>query len=123
MGTHDLVIRNRLYDTAGRPWEGNNTSLKAELVQTSTYWPGIATSSMQRADFPVTYSEAEATECLKIDAKQKEADAQMQQLRDFIGINIDGWVPTANYEEARENNHTSNNKCWQLRIPMRRGEN
>jgi hypothetical protein len=26
----------------------------------------------------------------------------MQRLRDFIGFNIDGWVPTELYEEARE---------------------
>lgn len=102
MGKHDLVVRNRLYDTAGRPWEGDNTSLKAEIVQTSTYWPDIATSAMKEADFPVKYPDAEVTNCLEIDAKQKTADAQMQQLRDFIGVNIDGWVPMEFYEEARE---------------------
>ncbi|KAF2726659.1 hypothetical protein EJ04DRAFT_452903 [Polyplosphaeria fusca] len=83
MGKHDLIVRNRLYDTAGRPWEGDNTSLKAELVQTSTYWPDIATSAMKEANFPVKYPDGD-------------------QLRDFIGINIDGWVPTESYEEARE---------------------
>jgi hypothetical protein len=89
MGKHDLIVRNRLYDTAGRPWEGDNTSLKAELVQTSTYWPDIATSAMKESDFPVQYPDADVTNCLNIDAKQKMADAQMQQLRDFIGVNID----------------------------------
>jgi hypothetical protein len=102
MGKHDLIVRNRLYDTAGRPWEGDNTSLKAELVQTSTYWPDIATSAMKEANFPVEYPDADVTDCLNIDAKQKIADAQLQQLRDFIGVNIDGWVTTESYEEARE---------------------
>ena len=102
MGKHDLIVRNRLYDTAGRPWEGDNTSLKAELVQISTYWPDIATSAMKETNFPVKYPDADVTNCLNIDAKQKIADAQMQQLRDFIGVNIDGWVPTESYEEARE---------------------
>jgi hypothetical protein len=102
MGKHDLVVRNRLYDTAGRPWEGDNTSLKAELIRASTYWPEIATSGMKQAEFPAKYSEAEATECLNIDAKQKDVDAQMQRLRDFIGVNIDGWVPAEMYGEARE---------------------
>ncbi|KAF2856195.1 hypothetical protein T440DRAFT_485328 [Plenodomus tracheiphilus IPT5] len=83
MGKHDLIVRNRLYDTAGRPWEGDNTSLKAELVQTSTYWPDIATSAMKESKFPVKYPDAD-------------------QLRDFIGVNIDGWVPTESYQEARE---------------------
>lgn len=101
MGTYDLVVRNRLYDAAGRPWEGDNTSLKAELVHASNYWPNIATSEMKGAGFPVKYSEAEVTECLDIDVKQKNAAAQMQRLRDFIGVNIDGWVPNEMYDEAR----------------------
>lgn len=40
------------FDTAGRPWEGENTSPKAELVQISTYWPDIATSAMKALAFP-----------------------------------------------------------------------
>ncbi|KAF1919121.1 phosphotransferase family protein [Ampelomyces quisqualis] len=102
MGKHDLIVRNRLYDTAGRPWEGDNTSLKAAIVQTSTYWPDIATSAMKEANFPVKYPDTDVANCLHIDAKQKIADAQMQQLCDFIGVNIDGWVPPDSYEEARE---------------------
>ncbi|UPX16688.1 uncharacterized protein EKO05_0007076 [Ascochyta rabiei] len=102
MGKHDLIVRSRLYDTAGRPWEGDNASLKAELVQMSTYWPDIAISAMKEAKFPVKYPDADVADCLNIDAKQKIADAQMQRLRDFIGVNIDGWVPKESYEEARE---------------------
>ena len=59
MGTYGLIVRNRLYDTAGRPWEGDNTSLKAELVRTSVYWPDIATSAMKQAAYPAEYFEAE----------------------------------------------------------------
>ncbi|KAF2761050.1 phosphotransferase family protein [Pseudovirgaria hyperparasitica] len=102
MGTYDLIVRNRLYDTASRPWEGDNTSLKAELVHASAYWSDIANSATKGAGFPAKYSEAEATDCLDIDTKQKNADAQMQKLRDFIGVNIDGWVPNESYNEAKE---------------------
>jgi hypothetical protein len=75
MGTYDFVVRNRLYDTAGRPWEGDNTSLKAELVHTLIYWADVATSAMKGAGLPAKYSETEVTECLDIDAKQKNVDA------------------------------------------------
>lgn len=102
MGTYDLVVRNRLYDTAARPWEGDHISLKAELVRASTYWPKIATSAMRTSEYPIKYSEAEVKECLEIDSEQKTADAQMQRVRDFIGINIDGWVSNECYDEARE---------------------
>jgi hypothetical protein len=101
MGTHDLVVRNRLYDTACRPWEGDNTSLKAEIIHASTHWPAIATSGMKNASFPVEYSDAEVTECRSIDEKQ-EAGAQMEQLRDYIGVDIDGWTPKEVYDEAKE---------------------
>ncbi|KAF2802973.1 uncharacterized protein BDZ99DRAFT_178505 [Mytilinidion resinicola] len=77
MGTYDLIVRNRLYGTASKPWEGDNTSLKAEIIHASTRWPGIATSAMKRADFPAKYSEAEVVECLDIDIKQKKVDEQM----------------------------------------------
>jgi hypothetical protein len=102
MGRHERIVRNRLYDVAGRPWEGDNTSLKAELIQASEYWSDIATSTMKEAAFPVKYSDSEGVACLDINAKQIDADAQMQRIRDFIGVNIDGWVPIDGYEHARE---------------------
>lgn len=69
MGTHDLVVRNKLYDTAGKPWEGDNTSLKAELIHSSAYWPAIACSAMKQTEFPVHYPDAEVQKCLDINSK------------------------------------------------------
>jgi hypothetical protein len=57
---------------------------------------------MKEAAFPVKYSESEVAACLDIDAKKKDADAQMQRIHDFIGVNIDGWVPTEGYEHTME---------------------
>lgn len=57
---------------------------------------------MREAEVPVKYPEADVTNGLDIDAKQKRADAQMQRLRDFIEVNVDGWVPTEFYAEVRE---------------------
>jgi hypothetical protein len=99
MGKHNLVLRNQLYDTAGRPWEGDNTSLQAELIKIMAHWPEISSSE---DDPPVHYSPAEVEECLDRDAKQKDADDQMQQVRDAIGINIEGWVSNEEFESARE---------------------
>ena len=99
MGKYNLVLRNQLYDTVGRPWEGDNTSLQAELIRTMAHWSEIASPEDNP---PVHYSPAEAKECLERDAKQKNADEQMQQVRDFIGINIEGWVQNEEFESARE---------------------
>lgn len=51
----------------------------------------------------VYYTSAEVDVCLHRDAKQKEADDQMQHVWDFIGINIEGWVSNNEFETAREN--------------------
>lgn len=99
MGKHHLVLRNQLYDIASRPWEGDNTSLQAQLIKTVSQWPEIAPPGH---DPPVYYSPAEIEECLDRDAKQRKVDEQMQQLRDSIGINIDGLVLNEEYEGARE---------------------
>lgn len=99
MGKYDLVLRNQLYDTAGRPWEGDNTSLQAQLIKTIAQWSEIA--SLEDS-LPVHYSEAEVEECLDRDAKQKSVEEKVQQVRDFIGINIDGLVLNEEFESARE---------------------
>ncbi|KAE9368100.1 phosphotransferase family protein [Stipitochalara longipes BDJ] len=99
MGKYNLVLRNKLYDTACRPWEGDNTSLKAELIRIMEHWPEIASPEDSP---PVNYSPAEVEDCLDRDAKQRDADDQMQALRDSIGVNIDGWLPNEEFESARE---------------------
>ena len=99
MGKYNLILRNQLYDTAGRPWEGDNTSLQAQLIKTMAQWSEIASPEDNP---PVRYSPAEVEECLDRHAKQNRADEQMQQVRDFIGINIDGLVLNDEFESARE---------------------
>jgi hypothetical protein len=97
MRKHSLVLRNRLYDTACRPWEGDNTSLKAELIFTLEQWGEIAPEVVA----PMHYSLEETKDCLARHTKQKEADLQMDQIRTFIGVNIEGWVPNDAFEEAK----------------------
>jgi hypothetical protein len=99
MGKYSLVLRNQLYDTAGRPWEGDNTSLQAELIKTMAQWSEIGSPTDTP---PVHYSPAEIKECLDRDTKQKNADEQMQQVRDFIGVNIEGWVQNDEFESVKE---------------------
>jgi hypothetical protein len=99
MGKYNLVLRNQLYNAAGRPWEGDNTSLQAQLIKTIAQWSEIAS---QKDNPPVCYSPVVVAECLDRAAKQDHVDEQMQQVRDFIGINIDGLVLNDEFEAARE---------------------
>jgi hypothetical protein len=74
MGKHNLVLRNRLYDAACRPWEGDNTSLQAETIYTLEQWDEIASQDGKPNEPPVQYNPEESKECLERHAKQKEAD-------------------------------------------------
>lgn len=62
---------------------------------------------------PVRYSSAEVEECLDRDAKQKRVDEQMQQVRDFIGTNIDGLVLNEEFESVRERGLELLKLSWQ----------
>lgn len=95
-----LVMVSKLYDTAARPWEGDNTSLKAEIIKLSRCWHDMAPSAKKRI-LPVNYTASGIAQCLAIDEKQQEADAQMQTLRDCFATNIDGWVSSELYEQAK----------------------
>ncbi|WEW55174.1 hypothetical protein PRK78_000603 [Emydomyces testavorans] len=114
MGSNSGIARNRLYDVAGRPWEGDNTTLKATLINTSSYWPAIASAHMKGTGYPLVYSEKEIEECLDIDLKQRKANTQMQNLRDSFGVSIDGWTPNDTYAEAVEK--MENMKAYMLNL-------
>ncbi|KAK0111225.1 hypothetical protein ONS95_001600 [Cadophora gregata] len=98
MGKHSLILRNQLYDIASRPWEGDNTSLQTQLIKTVAQWSDIASPE---DNCPVHYSPVEVQECLDRDAKQNRVNEQMQHIRDFIGLNIDGLVLNEDFESAR----------------------
>jgi hypothetical protein len=100
MSKPHLVMVNKLYDIAARPWEGDNTSLQAEIIKLSRCWHDT-TLPHERGILPINYTEEEITQCLAIDEKQQEADAQMQTLRDCFTTNIDGWVSSELYEQAK----------------------
>ena len=53
-------------------------------------------------DPPIRFSPAEVEECLNRDTRQTRVHEQMQYVRGFIGINIDGLVLNEEYEGARE---------------------
>lgn len=108
MNRYNIVLRNQLYDTAARPWEGDPTSLQAQLIQTMVNWSEISDHGDKP---PVWYSSAETKECHDGDANQKTADQNMQYMRDAIGINIEGWVPNEEFESAREKAGILRSEC------------
>lgn len=89
MSKRDLVMANKMYDIAARPWKGDNTSLKAEIVGISRVWPEVIPFHT-KGILPVNHTEKKVTQYLTVDEKQQEADTQMQTLCDCFTTNIDG---------------------------------
>jgi hypothetical protein len=100
------VLRRKLFDHASEPWEGDNVTLKADLIELTNNWSEIATSrsstSGETRPCPITFSDDEIGECLRLNAAQVESDEQMQVCRDVVGIGLEGWVPTELYGETKE---------------------
>ncbi|KAI2484031.1 Aminoglycoside phosphotransferase [Pyrenophora tritici-repentis] len=103
------VIRRKIFDHASSPWEGNSVSLKADLVQLVKQWDSFTASNSSTNDeirqpCPISFSEEEMAECLRLKTAQIEADEQLKAARDAIGVGSEGWVPLKQYDEIKEQN-------------------
>ncbi|KAI4947827.1 hypothetical protein J4E86_008343 [Alternaria arbusti] len=105
---HDFgIIRRKLFDHASEPWEGDNVTLKADLVYLTENWSSITapqSSARGHSKIPcrISFTEDEVIECKRLHAAQIEADEQLQACRDVVGIGPEGWVPLEQYEETRQ---------------------
>ncbi|KAI9709971.1 MAG: hypothetical protein M1820_003049 [Bogoriella megaspora] len=104
--TSGLLFKRRLFDHAGAPWEGNNVSLKADLVLASKNWAGLAghEDDGNLPPCPITFLPDEAEDCLQLHSRLSERDAEMENIRESIGIGSDGWVPNEGYGHAVDRN-------------------
>ena len=97
--TYDFsVLRRKLFDHASSLWEGDNVTLKANLIDLTRNWSQIATTD----PCPISFSEDEISECLRLKTAQVEADEQLQACRDAVGIGPEGWVPLEQYGEKKQ---------------------
>lgn len=54
-----------------------------------------------RAPCPISFTDGELTEFLRLERAQSEAEDQFQACQDAIGVGHEGWVPIASYDEAK----------------------
>ncbi|KAH6857251.1 kinase-like domain-containing protein [Alternaria rosae] len=105
---HDFsIVRRKLFGHASEPWEGDNVTLKADLIYPMENWSRItAPESSARGDSkvscPISFTEDEVAECKRLHTAQIEADEQLQACRDVVGVGLEGWVPVEQYEETRQ---------------------
>ncbi|KAH7372259.1 kinase subdomain-containing protein [Pyrenochaeta sp. MPI-SDFR-AT-0127] len=95
------ALKQRLCFNASAPWQGNNVRLKAVLIEAARKWDTLVSESAEAGvPCPISFSEGEATECLRINAAQDNVDEKLEILRDRMGISTDGWVPNHRYDAA-----------------------
>lgn len=109
-----LSFKRRIFEHASAPWEGDNITLKADLILATQNWKGLTAFNESEKDLPgdsmvgpacpIFFNEEEANECLRIDLLLKGVDSDMARVRDNIGIGSDGWIPNEEYEGAVERN-------------------
>lgn len=98
--TYDFsTLRRRLFHHASDPWEGDNITLKSDLVTLTRKWREFTHDSKEPC--PILFADDESTECLRLARAQSEANEQLQACQDVIGVGHEGWVPIAQYDEAK----------------------
>ena len=97
------TLRRKLFNHASAPWEGDNVTLQADLIQAMEHWAKLATDEHGRTPpCAICYSEDEIRECWRLHAFHTEADEQLERSQDLIGVGAEGWVPVDQYEAAKE---------------------
>ncbi|KAM5433157.1 hypothetical protein MferCBS31731_007154 [Microsporum ferrugineum] len=94
------TLKRKLFHHASDPWDGDDITLKADLIHLRKHWPKLTGGS--GTPCPITYSDDEATTCVQLDQAQVEADEQLQACREAIGVGTEGWVPRELYEEVKQ---------------------
>lgn len=98
--TYDFsTLRRRLFHHASDPWEGDNVTLKADLITLSSKWTDLTHDA--KASCPVSFSDDELMECPRLARAQSEADEQLQACQEAIGVGHEGWVPLEDYDQAK----------------------
>ncbi|KAH9873194.1 hypothetical protein J1614_005592 [Plenodomus biglobosus] len=98
------ILRRRIFDHAGEPWEGLNTPLQYDLVQVSQNWSKIASLTDQHRFMPtcpVSFTHEEAERIDALDDSHRDADGDVETINELLGIGSDGWIPNDRFETAK----------------------
>ncbi|KAL8935163.1 MAG: hypothetical protein Q9216_005562 [Gyalolechia sp. 2 TL-2023] len=97
------ILRKRLFHRAGTAWQGDNISLETDLIRISRLWKQV-TSSMDEngSKCPLDFSTAETEQCLELSRKCREAEDQVEHVRNELGMTRTGCVLPEHYDEIKE---------------------
>ena len=91
------VLRRRLFEQAGGPWEGETIALKVDLIEAMLSWEALTGGG---GSCPIVFDDEDVRKTLELDAALKRADENMRLGQNFIGFGEEGWVPKDLYEGA-----------------------
>ncbi|KAJ9374479.1 hypothetical protein DTO282F9_1375 [Paecilomyces variotii] len=91
----NAMLRAKLFNRAGGPWEGDSLSLKYAMIQVYQNWPMYLdnVAPAESVDCPVEYSEEEIQQCINEHGQEQEKLQELIEMRSHIGIDALGWVP------------------------------
>lgn len=114
----NAMLRAKLFDRAGAPWEGDSVSLQYVLLQVCQNWPLHldGAPSVRSIKCPIEFSDEEIREITNHYNQEQEKMTELEEMREVVGIDALGWVPD---DEQLENSKTIAQKIKAfLSIPL-----
>lgn len=98
------LLKRRIFDDAGSPWEGLNTRLQVDISQVSQNWPKIASANPDGTipECPVEVSEQDTQSRTALGESLRDVDSEVERINGVLGVASDGWTSNELFEEARK---------------------
>ncbi|KAL1851184.1 hypothetical protein Plec18170_006508 [Paecilomyces lecythidis] len=91
----NAMLRAKLFDRAGAPWEGDSASLQYVLLQVYQNWPvhldGVPSAKSIKC--PIDFSDEEIREITNRYDQKQEKMTELEEMREVVGIDALGWLP------------------------------
>ncbi|KAL2813757.1 hypothetical protein BDW59DRAFT_178165 [Aspergillus cavernicola] len=88
------ILHQRLFKSTGTAWEGDSITLRADIIRAIQTWSTLITED--------SLEHTVIHDTMRVDARQREADIAMEQMRNILGVDLLGWVPNDGYKAAKE---------------------
>ncbi|KAF2813723.1 uncharacterized protein BDZ99DRAFT_409728 [Mytilinidion resinicola] len=98
ISTKGVTLHQRLYKSAGTPWEGDSITLQGDMINAIQQWQQIVSSGAIAAQNcpnpPISYSDDETRSIMDLHQQQLDMDTMIEEMRDALGVDVMGWVPS-----------------------------
>ena len=90
----NAMLRAKLFDRAGAPWEGDSLSLEHTIVQVLSKWPMQleGSSTNETVGSPVYYSPERIKRCMEEFGQEEEKLQELDEMKEILGTDNTGWI-------------------------------